>query len=103
MTDHTFDNNDFDGRSDNEEPLTDADILNSIDSELLDFDEKVTKLWEKCMVPYLQNENRDILQKIDQCSYSKFYEFMINNNKRIDSLLRIKRQIEKNARSAQKN
>lgn len=68
--------------------MNDHQIDNKIDNELIELEENfilmekhINELWQNVIIPYLHNYNeRQIINKIMENDYDKFYNFMINHN-----------------------
>ena len=49
--------------------------------------EQIRELWDNVMIPYLTNCNKEILGKINEGDYVKFYAYMVKNNRVCQEIL----------------
>ena len=60
--------------------------LDELENEINMVEKKIKELWNNVMVPYLQSEQRQILVKLTEDDYIKFYNYIVKKNIHINKL-----------------
>lgn len=55
--------------------------ISMLESQMSKIEDDISNLWYSCIMPYIQNHNRQILTDLTELDKNRFYKLMVSNNR----------------------